>query len=61
MVAAGTDPTSNLDYFTIKNSWGAKWGEHGFVRIEQAKARAPARPRPAPTSQAFFTCGRPTF
>lgn len=33
MVAAGTDEDLKVDYYTIKNSWGAKWGEHGYVRI----------------------------
>jgi hypothetical protein len=34
-VAAGTD--GGVDYFTIKNSWGGKWGEEGYVRIEQGQ------------------------
>ena len=33
MVAAGVD--QGVKYFTIKNSWGTKWGESGYVRIEQ--------------------------
>eukprot|EP00040_Diaphanoeca_grandis_P006036 m.35629 g.35629 ORF g.35629 m.35629 type:complete len:330 (-) comp17174_c1_seq1:148-1137(-) len=33
MVAAGVD--TGVNYFTIKNSWSATWGEHGYVRIEQ--------------------------
>lgn len=33
MVAAGVD--TGVNYFTIKNSWSPKWGEHGYVRIEQ--------------------------
>jgi C1A family cysteine protease len=38
MVAAGTDTDAGVDYFTIKNSWGGKWGEDGYVRIEQGQA-----------------------
>lgn len=26
---------SNKDYWTIRNSWGPDWGEHGFMRIER--------------------------
>ena len=28
MVGAGTT-SEGVDYYIIKNSWGAKWGEHG--------------------------------
>ena len=35
MVAAGEE--GGVPYFTIKNSWSAKWGEHGYVRIEQGQ------------------------
>lgn len=30
-VGYGTENGKN--YFTIKNSWGASWGDHGFIRI----------------------------
>jgi len=28
---------NGLHYFLIKNSWGADWGEHGFMRLQRAK------------------------
>jgi C1A family cysteine protease len=33
IVGYGTDPTSGLAYWRIKNSWGASWGESGFYRL----------------------------
>ena len=36
MVASGEE--HGMAYFTIKNSWGAKWGEDGYVRIAQGEA-----------------------
>jgi len=34
IVGAGMDPTSKLEYWRIKNSWGPNWGENGYVRIK---------------------------
>jgi len=32
-VGFGTDPASKLDYYIVKNSWGATWGEAGYIRL----------------------------
>jgi len=33
IVGFGTDTKTNVDYWTVKNSWGNKWGEAGYVRL----------------------------
>jgi C1A family cysteine protease len=37
VVAYGTDATLGKDYYKVKNSWGASWGEAGYIRMVRGK------------------------
>lgn len=33
LVGYGHDPATNKDYWIIRNSWGPRWGENGYMRL----------------------------
>jgi len=68
IVGYGTDEAAG-DYWTIRNSWGESWGEHGYIRIPRnvnchgllsepptvfwAAGDGPIKPTDAPKSSPF--------
>lgn len=37
-IGYGTDATSSMDYFIVKNSWGLVWGDSGYIKMARNKS-----------------------
>lgn len=33
VAVVGTGTENGVDYFLVRNSWGASWGDHGYVKL----------------------------
>ncbi len=47
IVGYGTDETTQLDFWRVKNSWGPQWGEDGYFRIARGNNACAIEGQPA--------------
>jgi cathepsin L len=67
LVGYGTDEDSGLDYWLVRNSWSASWGEAGYIRLMRDPVEAtPCGVDPTPLDgtgceggpEAQYPCGQ---
>jgi KDEL-tailed cysteine endopeptidase len=39
IVGYGTDNSTGMAYWTVRNSYGAWWGESGYFRVQQTEGK----------------------
>lgn len=48
VIAVGWGTSGSQDYFIVRNSWGASWGEAGYIRLAATSGAGPCGMNLAP-------------